>query len=233
MERREVANAIEQLEREGTPVSNLNIKRLLGYGSMRDIVGHRKALATLPELRVDASAAEDPVPIAKTLDPVPDTDPAPVVRTPADPIAMAEALLADAECAMDQARDVMDTAALALLLSSGVVHQGTRYGAYLPSDPAKDLLTQSAAHATDSYRHAVGEWERCKDSLASAIRHYRRGKQERYVATHQPELVETLAHWRERLRTAPSDRAHAEAKKNLQQATFDYERAVATAPWEG
>ena len=53
------------------------------------------------------------------------------------------------------------------------------------------------------------------------------------MATHQPELVETLAHWRERLRTAPSDRAHAEAKKNLQQATFDYERAVATAPWEG
>jgi len=59
MERSAVAHAIAQLQAEGRPVSNQNIKRLLGYGSMRDIVQHRRALET-PE--------GAPVAIAKALD---------------------------------------------------------------------------------------------------------------------------------------------------------------------
>ena len=211
MERRDVANVIAQLEREGKAVSNMNIKRLLGYGSMRDVVAHRKALATPLD---DAPDAPEP--------------PVPPVRA-ADPVALAEAMVADAEAQLDAAHEVMREAALTLLLSGGVLYQGTRYCAFLPGDPVRDLVVQHAAQATDAYHAAMAALERAKDHLASTVRKFRRERQEAHVQRHQPELRQQRDHWQHQVTHAISDRMHAEAKKNLQRAIFDYERAVATA----
>jgi hypothetical protein len=63
MEQSEVAAAIDQLQKAGKPVSNGNIKKVLKYGSMRDIVKHRKALALLTSTRVELTKAMDPAPV--------------------------------------------------------------------------------------------------------------------------------------------------------------------------
>jgi hypothetical protein len=148
-----------------------------------------------------------------------------------DAVQVAEHLLADAEVAMDQAREMMEEATHRLFLSSGVVHGGTRYGAWLPSDPDREHLLATAVQTQDAYRVAVQSWEAARDKVSSAVRKYRRERQEKWVASHQPTLVMHLNHWQERLRRAPSDLAHAEAKKNLAHARFQYETAVGNAPY--
>jgi hypothetical protein len=209
----DVAEAVRELESEGRHASaNAVVCWLQTHGvpaTKRVVLRHLHALGAIEK-------REKRVPITKSM--------------PADPVQMARAQLSDAETALETSRAVMSEATLELMLSQGYVYLGTRYGSWLPSDPELDQVAKAAVHAQDSYRRAMSEWERSRDELAHVKLRHHRQQQERHVHLHQPELLQQREHWQEKVRTAPSDRMNTEAKKNLQQAIFAYERAVALAP---
>jgi hypothetical protein len=146
------------------------------------------------------------------------------------PVEMAATQLADAETTLDTSRSAMQEACLQLLLSQGYVYMGVRYGAWLPSDPAADGVARTAVHTQDAYRRAMADWERSRDQLAHVRLTTERRQQEAWTDLHHPELRQEREHWQHQAQHATSDRMHAEAKKNLQQAIFNHERAIANAP---
>jgi hypothetical protein len=209
----DVAEAVRELESEGRHASaNMVVVWLQQHGTpatKRVVLRHLHALGAIEK-------REKRVVIRKMI--------------PADPVAMAQAQLTDAESALETTRAAMQEATMELMLSQGYIYMGTRYGSWLPSDPELDGVVKAAMYAQDSYRRSMSEWERSRDQLAHANLKHRRERQERHVHVHQPELLQKRDHWQYQVQHATSDRMFAEAKKNLQQATFDYERAVATAP---
>jgi len=148
----------------------------------------------------------------------------------ADPVALARVMVDDAEAELAGCRLAMDDAVHVLWLAQGVMIDGQRYGGYAPDDPVRDEVRQHALVAQQDYRLAVQRWSDARARLSRQEQVYIRSKQEQWVAHHQPQLVDQLTYWRGKLSRAPSDRASAEAKKNVQEATFAYERAVAVAP---
>ena len=246
MEQWQVTHAIQELHAAGKAASIQNIHRQLGFGSKRDVVRHKRAIANggdpMPETATVTQDDEGAMPWKGRVGLPPGEDitprrpptpaPAPIAKSVSDPVETARALLEDAEAQLDGARADMDAATIALWVSSGVVHNNIRDGAYLPGDDAREHLIATAAAAQDAYRDAFAQRERCKDQLALVTRQHHRQRQENHVALHAPELLQQRDHWQYQVTHATSDRMHAEAKKNLQQATFNYERAVATAPVE-
>jgi hypothetical protein len=197
----------------------------------------RAARTQPPHARPPAPpVAEAPVPTPVLMaddDPVfhAPAPPAPPPPRPLDPVDLARAALEQAQQQLENAREWMDTACLAFMVSDGLVRNGLRYGGYARDDPARIAVEQTARQAMGEYHEAWQAVVQAQQALAQADRLHRRGHQEQWVATHQPGLAQDLADWRERLRTAASDRYHAEAKKNLALALQAYEQAVALAPY--
>ena len=81
------------------------------------------------------------------------------------------------------------------------------------------------------YDAAWSQRETAKEALQHLHRDHRESHQKAWVAQMKPQLVQAVAHWQEQLRTATSDRMHAQAKKEYQSAMFAYQQAVAQAPY--
>src|SRR5215471_7151012 len=73
MDPADVAQAIATLEAQGRPLSIQNVHRLVGYGSVRDIVKYRKQLRPQHQKDTAMPAVQDP--------PVPEPTPAPLPLT--------------------------------------------------------------------------------------------------------------------------------------------------------
>jgi hypothetical protein len=150
-----------------------------------------------------------------------------------DPVAVAEAAVRQAAAQADIARENMDAAVLALWLSRGLIIEGVRYGGYAESDEARTLVQESARLAMGHYRTCWRDVEQARTQLGQVIRVYRRQAAEAWVQRNRRELVANMHHWGEKLRTATSDYAHAEDKKNHSLLRFAYEHAIAEAPVNG
>ena len=85
--------------------------------------------------------------------------------------------------------------------------------------------------AKQYYDEAWRARETARAELGRLHRDHRETHQKAWVQQHRPELVQAVDHWQEHLRTATSDRAHAQAKKEYAAAMFAYQQAVAQAPY--
>jgi hypothetical protein len=149
---------------------------------------------------------------------------------PPDPLAHAAAVVVQCQADLDEARAQMSQAVVAHALVRGILVDNTRLCLLAADDPAALVAVAMAQDATDAYRQAWTAYSNARAHLEQLERVYVRQSQEAWVRRTQPALVELVEHWREELRTATSDRMHAEAKKNLASALFTYHQAIASAP---
>jgi len=222
--------------------------KIVAYCHARELsCGKRTALAFLaahPELRgLSAAAREEPAPlpveypdVPEVLQPVDVADDAVVAapETPAapDPVALAESRLRQCEQILADAREALTHSKTVLLTTRPLrLDDGRLVGSLHPHDEYHQHALWDVEDAKRHYDQAWAEREDARQRLEQAEKVHRRAHQEAWVQTHRPELCANLEHWAEQIRTAPSDRMHAEAKKNYQQVRMSYEREVLTAPW--
>jgi hypothetical protein len=211
----EVRRATAELQAAGKPASQRAVMQHLGLKSKR-IMGE-----LMQALKAEDEAREPP--------PVP----VPPVPTPADPVEQAKQRLAQAELGLAEAREALLQAKVTLLATRNLAIDGVLHGSLHSADEVHQLVVEETDDLKRHYDLAWREREDARAELARMEAQHLRGKQERWVLTHQPELLQQRDDWREKLRTAPTDRWHAEYKKNFQEAQMAYEYAVRTAPVSG
>jgi hypothetical protein len=118
-----------------------------------------------------------------------------------------------------------------LLATRPLLIDGLRQGSLHEQDECHSHALDDVAEAKRHYDRAWQARDEARQRLEQVTKLYRHQHQEAYIARTRPELVANLFHWQEQLRTAPSDRMHAEAKKNYGMVRMTYEQAVAAAPW--
>jgi hypothetical protein len=146
---------------------------------------------------------------------------------------VAEQALREADLHFQDARDALLHAKLQLLATRNLSVENVLHGSLHPQDEVSQQAVEDVdAHKRD-YDAAWQARAQARATLEQAIKTYQRKAQEAWVQRHCRELVKNLHHWGERLRTATSDYAHAEAKKNYALLQFAYQRAIAEAPVNG
>ena len=220
----QVAGAVATLKARGAAISQRAILRELGAGSKRDVAKYLRQLDQ-PTPAEDETGTPD---VAYGSDPEPAAAPDPAL---ADPVARAETRLREAEQALALAREHLLECKLELMAMQPLKVQDLLRGSLQASDEALPDALRAVESAKQDYDRAWREREDAKAELARVEAVHVRRHQEAWVARAHPELVAALAYWQEKLRTAPSDRMSAEAKKNVGEAQMAYEYAVRTAPW--
>jgi hypothetical protein len=214
----EVEQARAALVERGLKPSQRAVLAELGRGSKRDVAKFLRQLEAPPEPD-DAQCGGEPEPEAA---PEPE---------PVDPVIVAEQRVAQAEQELAGAREHLVWCKLELMAMQPLRVQDLLRGSLHPHDEALADALHDVESAKQTYDRAWQQREDARQQLAQMEKHERRGRQERWVALHQPALVAQLDHWSERLRLASSDFQHAHAKKEHAAALFAYHQAVARAPW--
>jgi hypothetical protein len=152
------------------------------------------------------------------------------VHAPADQVQTALQAMQQAEMALGEARQAMDEAVAALVLSRGVMVEGERFGGYDQADPARHAVVEEARAAQRAYREAVLALAQAKAALTAARSSQQRHTREAWVKTHRPDLVLALQGTTADIASATDERSRFVAKHQHQQAQFAYQQAVAQAP---
>ena len=188
------------------------------------------APAAAPEPRSEAgdvpvshARVEEPPPLAPSPDPVYDA--------PADPVVAAERALRLAELHLADARDALLHAKGVLAATLPLRVDGLLHGSLHRDDDIAQVAVDDVDAMKRLYDEAWSQRESALAELQRLQRDHREVHQKAHVALNQPQLVQAVAHWQEQLRTATSDRMHAHAKKEYQSAMYQYQQAVAQAPW--
>jgi hypothetical protein len=137
------------------------------------------------------------------------------------------------EAAVDVARQNMHAAALELLLSDGVVHEGIRYGALHQDDPTRAGLVETARSTTADYRLAWQEVTLAREALTQATRTHERTQQEAWMRLHRHDLVQALTAAEAAVASAADDRQRYVAKDRHRRTLFAYQTALLQAPVNG
>lgn len=199
----------------------------------------------LAHLRALADAGEVFMPVRPEPPPPPGPVPAPVpaVRRPSAPAlerrapAVPPDPVAQAETALDAAREAMQVAALALSLVDGIMNNGQRFGHLMTDDPARPALRQAAKEADFAYRCAWQALEAARQSQAQRQAAERQTLAHQWVQDHAPAVVQELARAQSTFRrvqalpeTPDKFRAFSTARYALQQAHLAYSQALGQAP---
>jgi hypothetical protein len=148
----------------------------------------------------------------------------------ADPVEQAEQALRLADLALSDARDALLHAKGVLLSTLNLPVQGILHGSLHQQDDFGAQALEEVDLCKRTYDAAWQQRASARVHLAQMEKAHREGQQQAWVAQHRPELVRNLHHWQEQLRTATTDRMHAEAKKNYALLQLAYQQEVATAP---
>lgn len=149
---------------------------------------------------------------------------------PSDPVALAEGRLEMAEADLEASRTVLVHAKLTLLACKGLAVEGVLHGSLHQGDELHQQAVQEVDSAKQEYDRCFQERADATLALTAATREHHRGHQQAWVEAHRPELVRHRDYWAEELRTATSDRMHAEAKRQFAAAQLAYQTALLTAP---
>ena len=221
---------IAEQEAAGRAWSGRSVYQALGgsHGFLTAYLQQRRA--TSPAAVVPAEAPEPrnaagdvPVACAPPLAPLP--------APPPDPVEEAEATLKMAALHLDDARQSLLEAKGVLLATLPLRVDGVLHGSLHPSDEIHQQALDDVTTAKRLYDEAWSQRESARQELQRLQRDHREGHQKAHVALNQPQLVQAVAHWQEQLRTATSDRMHAHAKKEYQSDMYQYNKAVAQAPY--
>jgi molybdenum-dependent DNA-binding transcriptional regulator ModE len=228
----EVRTTKAALEAQGEYASADKVLRTIGRGSKKTVLKHLRTLAGASGPRAPV-ATPDPVPVPMSEAPVSTADPVAVLERrapPPDPVAQAEA-------AVDDAREVMQMAAWRLSLVDGILHNSQRHGYLLSDDPARAAFREDAKAADIAYRRAWGALQEARQTAAQRQAVAAQTAREAWVREHRPEVVSELQRAEQtyaKVQKLPDDpqkpKAHYAARHLLQTARAAYSQALALAP---
>lgn len=217
----DVDRACLALEAEGVTPSGNSVLRHL---QQRGVPASKRTVLKYLRLRRLAEAGGPATGFSTAQD-------APEYGAPQGPVEAAERALRLAEVHLGDARDALVQAKTVLLATQPLPIQGILRGQLQPSDDFPAQALEDVDLCKRDYDAAWAQREAARQELERLHRLHREADQKAWVAQMRPQLVETLAHWQEKLRTATSDRMHAQAKKEFQSAMYQYQQAVAQAPY--
>jgi hypothetical protein len=174
------------------------------------------------------TAEDDPV--YHTASPVHRDTPSAPEAPAVDPVAVCEQSLQAAERHFFDARDALMQAKLYFIATRNMAVDGILHGTLHAEDEIHQEALADVDEMKRDYDTAWQRREQARYALESAIKRYKRQQQEQWVAVHNKAIVRNLHIWSEKLRTATSDYAHAEAKKNYALVQFAYQQALNEAP---
>jgi hypothetical protein len=146
-----------------------------------------------------------------------------------DPVAAADQALQQAEAALCDARDGLLTAKLRLMATGNLNVGGILRGSLHAKDDEQAQALEEVAFAKGAYDEAWQARDQARWTLDTAEKQHRRQHQEAWVRVHRSYLVQNLAYWEAKTRTATGPML-AEAKKNYELLQFAYNTELERTP---